>query len=142
MGIVSHARKLGINLSLHKILQATSVRDLTKDAEPEAGKVSQSEQANTWFDLSAIQKFYFQYATQYKGSARFNQSITLRLSRHVEPAVIKNGLRAITNKHAMLRARFRNSNGIWEQMVMAVSIWTMQAETPRLWMLTDPTARY
>ncbi|KAL4757180.1 uncharacterized protein BDW70DRAFT_163771 [Aspergillus foveolatus] len=119
MGIVSHARKQGINLSLHKILQATSVKDLTKDAEPETRKVSQGERANTWFDLSAIQKLYFQYATHYKGSARFNQSITLRLSRHVEPAVIENGLRAVTNKHAMLRARFRQSDRTWEQMVMA-----------------------
>jgi hypothetical protein len=132
MGIVSHARKQGIILSLHKILQATSIKDLTKDAEPEARKVGQSERSNTWFDLSAIQKFYFQYATHYKGSARFNQSITLRLSRHVEPAVIENGLRAVANRHAMLRARFRHSNGIWEQMIMAVSIWTMQAEIPLL----------
>ncbi|KAL4751934.1 hypothetical protein BDW72DRAFT_192444 [Aspergillus terricola var. indicus] len=119
MGIVSHARKQGITLSLHRILQAASVKELAKDAEPGVKKVSQSEQSNTWFDLSAIQKLYFQYATQYKGSARFNQSISLRLSRYVEPAVIENGLRMVTNKHAMLRARFRQSNGTWEQMVMA-----------------------
>ncbi|KAL4821204.1 hypothetical protein BDW67DRAFT_179907 [Aspergillus spinulosporus] len=119
MGIVSHARKQGITLSLHKILQATSVKDLVKDAEPEVRKVNQSEPTNTWFDLSAIQKFYFQYTAHYKGSARFNQSITLQLSRHVEPAVIEKGLRAVMNKHAMLRARFRQSNGKWEQMVMA-----------------------
>ncbi|KAI9368786.1 hypothetical protein BJX61DRAFT_546202 [Aspergillus egyptiacus] len=117
MAVVSHARKQGITLSLHEILQAASVKELAKDAETGVKKITQTEQSNSWFELSAIQKFYFNYATQFKGSARFNQSITLRLPRRVDPEVIENGLRAVVSKHAMLRARFQQSNGKWGQVV-------------------------
>ncbi|KAL2858790.1 hypothetical protein BJX68DRAFT_262327 [Aspergillus pseudodeflectus] len=121
MAIVSHARKEGITLSLHKVLQASSVQLLVEEAEAGVKKINQIEQPNTWFDLSAIQKFYFEYAPKFKGSARFNQSVTLRLPRRVEPAAIENGLTAIVNKHAMLRARFRQSNGKWQQMIMTAA---------------------
>ncbi|KAL2812692.1 hypothetical protein BJX63DRAFT_432394 [Aspergillus granulosus] len=118
MAIVSHARRQGITLSLHKILQASSVKLLVEEAEAGVKKVNQIEQPNTWFDLSAIQKFYFEYATKFKGSARFNQSVTLRLPRRVEPTAIENGLKAIVSKHAMLRARFQQSNGKWQQRIV------------------------
>jgi hypothetical protein len=121
MAIVSHARKQGITLSLHKVLQASSVQLLVEEAEAGVKKINQIEQTNSWFDLSAIQKFYFEYALKFKGSARFNQSVTLRLPRRVEPAAIETGLTTIVNKHAMLRARFRQSNGKWQQMIMTVS---------------------
>ncbi|KAL3441174.1 hypothetical protein BJX65DRAFT_314060 [Aspergillus insuetus] len=118
MAIVSHARKQGITLSLHKILQASSVQLLVQEAEAGVKTINQIEQSNAAFELSAIQKFYFEYATKFKGSARFNQSVTLRLPRRVESAVIENGLKAILNKHAMLRARFRQVNGKWQQRIM------------------------
>jgi hypothetical protein len=121
MAIVSHARKQGITLSLHKILQASSVQLLVQEAEAGVKNINQIEHPNTWFDLSAIQKFYFDYAAKLKGSARFNQSVTLRLPRRVEPTTIENGLKAIFSKHAMLRARFRQVNGKWQQRVMTVS---------------------
>ncbi|KAL3462809.1 hypothetical protein BJX64DRAFT_288021 [Aspergillus heterothallicus] len=121
MAIVSHARKQGITLSLQKILQASSVQLLVKEAEAGVKKINQIEQSNTWFDVSAIQKFYFEYGTKFKGSARFNQSVTLRLPRRVEPTTIENGLKAIVNKHAMLRARFGQANGKWQQRVLTAT---------------------
>jgi hypothetical protein len=121
MAIVSHARKQGITMSLHRILQASSVQLLVQEAEAGVKRINQIEQPNTWFDLSAIQKFYFEYATKFKGSARFNQSVTLRLPHRVEPTTIENGLKAIFSKHTMLRARFRQLNGKWQQSVMTVS---------------------
>ncbi|KAL2871703.1 nonribosomal peptide synthase Pes1 [Aspergillus lucknowensis] len=132
MAIVSHARKQGITLSLHKILQAASIKELAKEAGTGVTKVSQTENSNAWFDLSAIQKFYFKYATQFKGSARFNQSISLRLPHYVEPSVIENGLKAVASKHAMLRARFRQSNGKWEQMIMAPGTQTYRFQVTTL----------
>ncbi|KAL2783280.1 hypothetical protein BJX66DRAFT_345079 [Aspergillus keveii] len=121
MAIVSHARKQGITVSLHRILQASSVQLLVQEAEAGVKRINQIEQPNTWFDLSAIQKFYFEYATKFKGSARFNQSVTLRLPHRVEPTTIENGLKAIFSKHTMLRARFRQLNGKWQQSVMTVA---------------------
>lgn len=122
MALVSHARKRGITLSLLGILQATSVKELAKAAETGVKSLNQTEDSDSWFDLSAIQKFYFEYAAEFKGSARFNQSITLQLPRRIEPSVIANGLNAITKRHAMLRARFRQVNGRWEQQIITVSI--------------------
>ncbi|KIA75536.1 hypothetical protein HK57_00693 [Aspergillus ustus] len=124
MAFVSHARKQGIALSLHRILQASSTELLVEEAQSGVKKVNQAEQHDTWFDLSAIQKFYFEYATEFKGSSRFNQSVTLRLPRHVEPTAIENGLKAIVSNHPMLRARFRQSNGKWQQKIMTVSLWS------------------
>ncbi|KAJ0418108.1 hypothetical protein BJY00DRAFT_315323 [Aspergillus carlsbadensis] len=121
MAIVSHARKKGITLSLHRILQASSVQLLVEEAEAGVKKINKIEQPNVWFELSAIQKFYFEYATKFKGSARFNQSVTLRLPRRVEPGIIENGLNAIVSKHAMLRARFRQCNGKCEQRMLTAA---------------------
>ncbi|KAL2826232.1 hypothetical protein BDW59DRAFT_161069 [Aspergillus cavernicola] len=117
MAIVSHARKQGITLLLGDILQAASVRELVRAAEAGVSKVNLTEHCNVWFDLSAIQRLYFDYATQYKGSSRFNQSITLRLPQMVEPNVIENGLREIVMRHSMLRVQFRQLNGKWEQRI-------------------------
>ncbi|KAL2846707.1 hypothetical protein BJY01DRAFT_247134 [Aspergillus pseudoustus] len=131
MAIVSHARKQGITLSLHRILQASSIELLIEEAKAGVKRINQAEQHDTWFDLCAIQKFYFEYATEFKGSARFNQSVTLRLPRRVEPTTIENGLKAIVRNHAMLRARFRQSNGKWQQKIMtaAEESYTFQVTT-------------
>ncbi|KAL4933021.1 uncharacterized protein BDV17DRAFT_287381 [Aspergillus undulatus] len=119
MALISHARKRGLKLSLITILQASSMKELATAAKQNLKQSIWVENSDSWFGLSAIQQFYFQCATQFKGAARFNQSITLRLPCRVEPSVIANGLKAIVQRHPMLRARFRQANGKWEQKTLA-----------------------
>ena len=121
--MVSRARKGGLTLSLHDILQSTSITNMAQAADAGVKKSKHQEKTDTLFNLSPIQQLYFQYATQYKGASRFNQSVTIQLSRSVESSIVEDALKAIVGRHAMLRARFsKSSAGHWLQKISAVSI--------------------
>ncbi|KAF7117580.1 hypothetical protein CNMCM5793_006632 [Aspergillus hiratsukae] len=118
MAVISRARKQGLNLTLHKILQSKSIVELTQTAEVKTSSIQVEEKANEYFSLSPIQNLYFKSSRSFKETGRFNQSMTLRITRKVEPNVIKNALKAIVNQHSMLRARFgRSAVGKWQQRI-------------------------
>lgn len=120
--MISHARKCGLTLSLHDILQCTSIKKLAEVAEVGFQKSRHHEKIDTPFDLSPIQKLYFEHATQFKGASRFNQSVTVQISQKVPAKTVELALRAVVGRHAMLRARFRQSgSGSWLQEISKVS---------------------
>jgi hypothetical protein len=125
MAVISRARKQGLNLTLHKVLQSKSIVELTQTAEVKTSSVQVEEKANEYFSLSPIQNLYFKSSRTssrtFKETGRFNQSMTVRITRKVEPKVIKNALKAIVNQHSMLRARFgRSAVGKWQQRITNV----------------------
>jgi hypothetical protein len=121
MAVISRARKQGLNLTLHKILQSKSIVELTQAAEVKSSSIQVEEKANEYFSLSPIQNLYFKSARTFKESGRFNQSMTLRITRKVEPNLVKDALKAIVNQHSMLRARFsRSAGGKWQQRITNV----------------------
>lgn len=121
MALVSRARKAGLTLSLHDILQSASINSLAEVTEAGVQKSKHHEKTDTFFSLSPIQKLYFQHAKEFKGTSRFNQSITVQLSRRVRANVVEDALKTVVDRHAMLRARFRkSSSGNWLQKVAMV----------------------
>ncbi|RHZ65567.1 Nonribosomal peptide synthetase 1, partial [Aspergillus turcosus] len=118
MAVISRARKQGLNLTLHKILQSKSIVELTQTAEVKTSSIQVEEKANEYFSLSPIQNLYFKSSRTFKQTGRFNQSMTVRITRKIEANVIKNALKAIANQHSMLRARFsRSAVGKWQQRI-------------------------
>ncbi|RHZ60208.1 nonribosomal peptide synthase Pes1 [Aspergillus thermomutatus] len=118
MAVISRARKQGLNLTLHKILQSKSISELTQTAEVKTSSIQVEEKANEYFSLSPIQNLYFKSARTFKETGRFNQSMTVRITRKLEPNVVKDALKAISNQHSMLRARFtRSAGGKWQQRI-------------------------
>jgi hypothetical protein len=112
-----------LTVTLNDILQSRSVKELAQTASAKAPvKAHREEQTGESFDLSPVQKLYMQSTDSYKGVARFNQSITVRVSRRVEGEVFRRAIKAVTTQHSMFRARFsKTGSGNWEQKASTVS---------------------
>lgn len=121
MAIISRARKQGLVVTLHDILQSRSIKELAQAAKAKAPVTHREEKSGEGFALSPVQKLYFQSSTSYKGDARFNQSMTVRISRRCEGEVLRRAIKAVVGQHGMLRARFSETiGGTWEQKTAAV----------------------
>lgn len=131
MAVVSKARKQGLTVRLQDIIQTDSIEALaerstladTKKTQQQTGRARANSGAS--FSLSPIQNLYFQHAANgHKGTSRFNQSITVRLSRKIDSTKIKEALKTIVLRHGMLRARFTKDNdGTWKQRTTRVGPW-------------------
>ncbi|KAL6239813.1 hypothetical protein BDW75DRAFT_236072 [Aspergillus navahoensis] len=119
MAVVSKARKRGLNLPLNRILQAKSIEELAAFCETKRLPTKDLKESGSLFRLSPIQELFFRSSSAVpKASGRFNQSITVRLARRMEPSVLEDAVRAVVQKHAMFRARFsKSSDGTWQQRI-------------------------
>lgn len=127
MAVVSKARKQGLTVRLQDIIQTESIEQLAERAILTDNKKKQQvgrprAASGTNFSLSPIQDLYFQHAANgHKGTSRFNQSITVRISRKIDSAKIREALQTIVLRHGMLRARFsKDSDGTWKQRTTRV----------------------
>lgn len=121
MAVISRARKQGLIVTLNDILQSRSVKELAQTASSKApAAIQREEKSGEGFALSPVQKLYMDCSTSFKGAARFNQSITVRIARRVEGEVLRRAMKAVTSQHSMFRTRFSNVNGIWEQKSVSV----------------------
>lgn len=139
MAVVSKARKQGLSVRLQDIIQTESIRQLAKRATLTDNKKKQQvgrprAASGTQFSLSPIQDLYFQHAANgHKGTSRFNQSITVRISRKIDSAKIREALQTIVLRHGMLRARFsKDSDGTWKQRTTRVRSNCNIIEDPKL----------
>ena len=127
MTIIARCRKIGIILSLQEILQSKSLFQLAGlvDSRGQSSKIIKvkfhEEQTDQDFDLSPVQKMYFQLAgpsCDHTGDGRFNQSQLLRIKRKTESKTVQNAIEIIVQQHSMFRARFsQNQAGVWQQRI-------------------------
>ena len=127
MTIIARCRKVGIILSLQEILQSKSLFQLAElvDSRGQSAKATkvalQDEQTDQGFDLSPVQKLYFQLAgpsCDHTRDGRFNQSQLLRIKRRTEPKTVQNAVEIIVQQHSMFRARFfKDKAGAWQQRI-------------------------
>ncbi|KAH7378362.1 nonribosomal peptide synthase [Pyrenochaeta sp. MPI-SDFR-AT-0127] len=115
MHLLAKCRNEGIILTLNQVLRAKSLAHLAEHVNLTTDTNYGDEQTNRPFNLSPIQQFYFQ-TKDIEKNTHFNQSSTLRLSRQIQPNVVKRAFDAIVGCHSMLRARFSKSeDGTWKQ---------------------------
>ncbi|KAK4133596.1 non-ribosomal peptide synthetase [Trichocladium antarcticum] len=124
MSCMSHAMKARLRLTVQDILRAKSLRHLAATVKPmlDLKRVDQHKVLlNTPFDLSPIQQLHFDVRCEAQSDQHFNQSFCFRLARHVEELAVENALRAIIQRHPMLRARFAPSGAgrQWRQYITA-----------------------
>ncbi|GAB1212714.1 Trichosetin synthetase PKS-nrps1 [Aspergillus terreus] len=81
MAVISKARKHGLSLTLHSILQSKSVVELALKSEKKVQTVQVKERLDEPFGLSPIQSLYFKTATEFGQSSHFNQGVTVRTTR-------------------------------------------------------------
>lgn len=122
MAVVSKARKQGIEVTLHNVLQSKSITELAAMSGAKTNTAQRKEKSGELFGLSPIQRLYFESATAFDGSARFNQSMTVRITRRINPDALRQAIRAVIERHSMFRARFIKSRvGKWQQKIKDVS---------------------
>ncbi|QMW46378.1 hypothetical protein G4B11_009833 [Aspergillus flavus] len=118
MAVISRARKHGLNLTLHNILQSKSITELALTSTAIVQAVKHEEKSGELFNLSPIQSLFMQTTDEFQGKARFNQSMTVRLTKRTKPDTVKNAIKAVIDRHSMFRARFsKSSDGNWKQTI-------------------------
>ncbi|KAJ0424647.1 hypothetical protein BJY00DRAFT_309065 [Aspergillus carlsbadensis] len=119
MAVVSKARKNGMELPLNRVLQSKSIEALSLCCEAKSPEVQKAKESMVSFRLSPIQELFFRASpTAPKSSGRFNQSMTLRLSRRIQARVLGDAIHALVQKHSMFRARFsKSADGTWQQRI-------------------------
>ncbi|KAH7407957.1 nonribosomal peptide synthase [Cadophora sp. MPI-SDFR-AT-0126] len=120
MQVMALCRKEKLNFSLSDILRSKSIHQLASIARYEDEVQHQDEVLDQLFDLSPIQQLYFdsQLSNTFDRAARFNQSFSLEITKHLDPQKIRNALQRIVGHHSMLRSRFvKSPAGAWQQFV-------------------------
>ena len=127
MTIIARCRKIGIVLSLQEVLQSRSLFQLAGlvDSRGQSSKAVKAtfheERTDQLFDLSPVQRMYFQLAgpdSDHTRDGRFNQSQLLRIKRKTEPKTVRDAVETLVQQHSMFRARFsQNQAGVWQQRI-------------------------
>ena len=124
MQVMSRCRAAGIAITVKDLLRSKSISELSLRAGLAGESIYSKEEAfDTEFDLSPIQRMYFNLAPKSNDDdldTHFNQSFFLGLTRTVSEIDIKAALEMVVSQHSMLRARFdQNVDGKWVQRVLA-----------------------
>ena len=124
MQVASALRSQGLNnITVQDIIRSKSIVQLAKKAavrQDDAATVTRNETYDRPFDLSPMQKFFFQCVGDEFN--HFNQSVVLQLGRRFEAREIEKAVEAVVAIHPMLRARFKkNESKLWCQEIAAKS---------------------
>ena len=118
MQVMSSCRAQDLGITVQDIIQSKSITQLAQRVTLPEVTSHEDEMTDVPFDLSPIQKLYFECIGNNKN--HFNQSVILRFSRKIEEDSVISALNAIVEAHSMLRARFTtNETGIWQQRVLS-----------------------
>lgn len=121
MQVVSACRARGILVTVRKVLDYQTIRELATQTQMTEDASSITKIPEGKFQLSPIQQMYFEDIAadgiRADGEHRFNQGVSLHVTRRVELDDLARALDAIVSKHAMLRARFGHDQDGWHQWV-------------------------
>ncbi|KAI7777353.1 hypothetical protein LA080_003749 [Diaporthe eres] len=115
MQLMAVCRSSNMAVSVGQIMKSKSIVELASCVTAVEDVVHDQEQENECFDLSPMQRVYFEcFGTE---STHFNQSMLLGTSRTITSRELSSALETIIKTHSMLRARFSQANGNWYQRI-------------------------
>ncbi|KAJ6051217.1 hypothetical protein N7499_010580 [Penicillium canescens] len=120
MQLMSRLRIMNIHLSVQDILRYRTVEALVSHAHIShqvRDDALEFEEIVGWFDLTPIQKMFFE--KQPNGQKHFNQSFALKLAKSISDNELEQALQTLIDRHSMLRCRYSKSerDGNWRQRV-------------------------
>ncbi|KAJ5997606.1 hypothetical protein N7522_009266, partial [Penicillium canescens] len=121
MQVAASCQAAGLNVMVSDIFRFPSISKLAQKIqesnEPQTKSKHLAEDATeSWFGLSPIQQLFFEHVPD--GHHRFTQEFLLHVTKPTPASKIKQAVEDLTTRHAMLRARFKQSDdGDWEQIV-------------------------
>ncbi|KAI9691601.1 MAG: NRPS [Bathelium mastoideum] len=116
MQVMAQCRAEDLGVTVQDVIQSKSISDLASRVTLPKKPIDSSEDINVLFELSPIQRLYFECMSNEPN--HFNQSVLLRLTRPKQSQDIVNAIESIVNSHSMLRARFvKSDSGEWKQKI-------------------------
>jgi amino acid adenylation domain-containing protein/non-ribosomal peptide synthase protein (TIGR01720 family) len=119
MQVSSQCRSQGLAVTVQDLIRAKSITALATSvatSAPDDSASAQAQEHNLPFDLSPIQRIFFE--TVGDAYNHFNQAELFRLSRNFELDEIATALTTLVTIHPMLRARFtRKATNAWQQHI-------------------------
>ncbi|EXK27244.1 hypothetical protein FOMG_16308 [Fusarium oxysporum f. sp. melonis 26406] len=118
--ILTRCHDQSIALTMQDIMSAKGISELATVVAAKEHQVIDyyEEDDDQAFELSPIQRLFFNNSTDTDGGDRLNQSQLLSISRPVDISSLQNALDAIVERHPMLRARFNKSpDAKWTQHI-------------------------
>ena len=119
MQMVSRSRRLGVHVTVHDLLRATSIIQLAREAElrpTTAPKTFASIDSSEDFALSPIQRTHFELEPL--GKDRFSLGFNVMTRHYVTHLDLESAMANLVQRHPMLRARyFQDSSGQWRQKI-------------------------
>lgn len=109
--IVARARRQGFSLTPKQLFGAPSVAALSQTLAATAPAAQRESHASDAIPLSLtpIQHWFFEQQLQHPG--HYNQALMLTLPQALDEGRLRSALRALQQRHAMLRGRFRDAEG-------------------------------
>ncbi|KAI9709501.1 MAG: NRPS [Bogoriella megaspora] len=117
MQVMAQCRADKLGVTVQDVIQSKSIAELASRVTLPKKTVESAEEVDTPFQLSPIQRLYFECMGNEPN--HFNQSVLLRLTSEKQPEDIVRAIDTIAASHSMLRARFSKSQaGEWEQKII------------------------
>lgn len=141
MQVITRCRNEGIMVAVQDLLKSKTISEFCDRAailtsnQATASTLVEEPESETPFALSPIQKWFMTLAPN--APNYFNQSHLLRFTESVDFSKLQSALLTIIQRHPMLRARFQQVAGNWQQHISSDasgslrsrqfrSFWTMQ----------------
>ncbi|KAK4168265.1 non-ribosomal peptide synthetase [Cladorrhinum sp. PSN259] len=131
MQVITRCRSNGINVAVQDLLKSKTISDFSKRAEAcivssheLVEPIEDQEETGAPFALSPIQKWFLELAPS--SHNYFNQSHLLRFTTQVDFEKVQAALLLIIERHPMLRARFQQLDGTWQQYISSNSVGSLQ----------------
>jgi len=116
--VVSRANQMGIKISPLQIFQNQTIEQLAAVVEEATPIKAEQGIVTGEVPLTPIQLWFFEQ--KFKKKHYWNQSVLLKVSRHLDPEYLKETVRYLILHHDMLRARFyRKSSGVLQQNIVS-----------------------
>ena len=118
MQIVTRCRTQGMDLATRNVLRSSSISEMALHVTSSKRPTIQDwdeEENGAIFALSPMQKLYFGLVPS--GDNEFNQSFLLNLRGQIDDEILDLAIKAVVERHSMLRARFTHHEGEWVQYI-------------------------
>ncbi|KAK3987251.1 non-ribosomal peptide synthetase [Cladorrhinum sp. PSN332] len=131
MQVITRCRSEGINVAVQDLLKSKTISDFSKRAEACLAAPNEAEEfledeaeTDTPFALSPMQEWFMKLAPS--SHHYFNQSHLLRFTTSADFEKVQSALLVIVKQHPMLRARFQQVEGAWEQHISSDAAGSLQ----------------
>ncbi|KAF4429611.1 non-ribosomal peptide synthetase [Fusarium acutatum] len=120
--ILTRCHDQSISLTMQDMMSAKGISELSSVVAAKENRVLDhyEEDDDQAFELSPIQRLFFNNSANKDRGDRLNQSQLLSINKHIDISSLQDALDALVERHPMLRVRFSNSpDGEWTQHIVS-----------------------